>query len=233
MSFWGTLAKFAADAAGSFVGDPMLGHQVGGVAEGLFGGGGNMATDLSQATGGMAQARANNRIAQGDLAIRRGGLAKDIYNASLGAKSLENTLDSKNYDAAIKGLLAKNMQDVTVDVPDSLKGHLTTFSGGLRPSAIGPEGRALGANMAHFKASQIGNENLPAAPALPDIPDANVLDDILNASSAGSGLFGIIQKYLPKKGGGGFAGIPNLGAIDPAMIGGKSDPLEGFWDGLD
>lgn len=225
MSFWGTLAKFAGDAAGAFVGDPMLGHKVGGIVDGFTGGGGsggNMATDLGQSFGSMEQARANGRIAQGTLALKQGGLANEIYQASLGAKGLENTLDSKNYDSSMKGLLAAHMQDVGVDVPDSLKGHMTTFTGGLRPSAIGPEGRALGANMAQFKSSQIGNEGLPTAPAVPDIPQPGFMDDLLNGASAGSGLFGIIQKYLPKK----LPGLPN-GSNDGADSG---DGLDKFWN---
>lgn len=192
------------------------------------GSGGNLGTDLGQGLGSIEEARANSRIAQGNLALKQGGLANEIYQASLGAKGLENSLDSKNYDSSMKGLLAAHMQDVGVDAPASLNGHLTTFTGGLRPSAIGPEGRALGANMAQFKSSQIGNEGLPAAPAVPDIPQPDFMDSLLNGASAGTGLLGIIGKYLPKNTpvlGSRSNGVGNIGALVP----GQDDPMASFW----
>jgi hypothetical protein len=102
------------------------------------------------------------------------------------------------------GDLLANVQDVQMSGMPSYIPHMS-FSGGLRPSALGPNTRAAGQNLSRqaLEAQLSGADipNLPdvsglgtAAPALTPLPQSSKLDTLLNLLSYGGQGYGAYEE---------------------------------------
>lgn len=174
---------------------------------------GNPLTDIAQILASASQGRALGKVNAGDLLLRQGSLANQMYNSALGAKSLEATLPSTRMSQVARGDFAANAQDVTASGPERVMNNVIHFSGGLRPSAFGPATRDAGSKLAGLAGSALGNETMPTAPTLPQLPESSLTDSLLSGATGATGILGALLGQ--SKGGGGdlgklLSGIKNL-----------------------
>lgn len=197
--------------------------------------GANPATDLSQVLGGTAEGRAKGKVDEANLLLDRGRLADSMYGNALTAKKLAASLPDTRASQAVRGDLLANMQDVTASGPARVMNNVTHFSGGARPSALGPNARAAGAALSKIGLDNIGNETMPTAPTLPDLPQANVEDKILGAATPALGIIGSIGQYLKNRpvaaGGPPFSDAGITAPLNPATLPGQQ-PLDALWADL-
>ncbi len=168
--FWTSLGGFAGDLIGGGTGEVIrdIGKGADIVAPILSNSGKTAATNR-----GIKDAQQFERQNQQDQ-LDRTAIAADAakttgqVNASDAAVNQQKELDaarSAGASAAFKGALAKNIQDVSFD-----RGNLSPtvanvhFSGGLRPSAFGPELRTAGATL-----NASGQNSLDHPPTFPTI----------------------------------------------------------------
>jgi hypothetical protein len=155
----------------------------------------NPYTDISQVLGGAAGGRLAGQTAQADIALRGGALQKSLYDAALNRALAGAVLPTYRANQAELGDLLANTQDVGVNAPPALAGHLTTFTGGRRPSALGPNARAAGAALSNIGASNIGKDVLPQVPSMPNLPTGSVVDALLGGGATATGILGALAKY--------------------------------------
>ena len=164
---------------------------------------------------GIGQGRAEGRAAEATANQNQGRAQADIYNSLVSALMRQGELgqqkatferDSPNvrFGQAMRGNLAANLQDVSMNVPDRLKPYMVNFSGGLRPSALGEGGRAAGQQLAQIGQGQMGKDsfsvpNLPAPPSLPDMPDSSWLDTFLNIAGPAAGAVGALGPLFGRR----------------------------------
>jgi hypothetical protein len=203
-SLLGTIGSVAGAAA------PILGGLARGRAEGQQRDIGNQQNQAALERQ-LYEATTRNQLQQGQQGLQRG---------QLGAQRAEFERDSPGvrFNQAMRGNLAQNLQDVQLNVPDRVKGSLVTYSGGLRPSAIGEGGRAAGAQLAGLGSSMMGKDTfeLPTMPELSQAPSAqglalpksNWLDKLLGVAGPAAGLIGAF-------GGRGQQQAPPPGIMDP------------------
>jgi hypothetical protein len=110
------------------------------------------------------------------------------------------------------GDLLSNVQDVDIQGLPSYINKIN-FSGGLRPSALGPMSRQAGTNLAQQAlAAQMSGSDIPVlpdtsklgtdAPALSEMQQAGGLDkvlELLGYAGAGAGLYGELEDQREKK----------------------------------
>lgn len=114
---------------------------------------GRAATSLASGLAGAAQSgrEADNAAASGTAnfeADQAGAANRDVLDRA--DLDLKRRLDARlgqsdAYEKAIQGALGKNIQDVHMDRPSGIPN--ISFTGGSRPSAIGPEGRAAASEL--------------------------------------------------------------------------------------
>ena len=215
MPNWGNIGKILG-AAGSIAAIPFTG---GASATGLLGLLGKAAPALGAAgsvMSGIGAGRAEGRQAEATANQNQGRAQADIYRAladaimrqgTLGQQKAEFERDSPNvrFGQAMRGNLAANMQDVSMQVPDRLKPYMVNFSGGLRPSAIGAGGRAAGQQLADLGSGMMGKDsfelpNLPAPPQTPDMPQAGWLDKFLNIAGPAASAVGVLGPMIGRRG---------------------------------
>ena len=183
---------------------PIIGNSTGGskpwwqtvldVASGKGGLGKVIGTAGDVATG-IEEGRAKDRSNQNDFNVvqdRNKIVANQNYEdallgrAGLDLKQRQFSQDSQNnaYKNAIRSALGMNLQDVTLGgVPKDVP--VIEFKGGLRPSAMGPQGRAAAALLNQkAMASLMNGETFDPLPAIRDFTPSDykkggVLDDIL------------------------------------------------------
>lgn len=167
IGFWGKLAKgLAIGGAGlatvmtAGAASPAIAGALGMSAgtAGAIGAGAGAASKILGAVGGAASgaadAAAANRGEETRTLLTRDSLgmqaARDFENAQQNRAKLQldqqdaaRTSETDAYKKALKSALAMHMQDVSVNRPDGVP--MIRFSGGARPSAIGPEGREAAA----------------------------------------------------------------------------------------
>lgn len=196
----------------------------------------NMLTDVSQQLGGAAAGRGAGRALEGDLLLRQGTLANQIYTASQNAASLKSKLATDRASQAVRGDLIANMEDVHADAPARVAPYVTHFSGGARPSAFGPNARAAGAKLSSLALDKLGNEGIPDAPSVPELPQGGALDSVLATGAGISGILGTAGKYLGRNTPSGpsspqddrygdFSGAPPTNQV-PALASGGADDFE-------
>jgi hypothetical protein len=186
---------------------------------------------IGGAMGGAAKGRADARLAESNLVTARDGqqlgaegMRLNAGQTAANAKNqglLERALlqlkqreygDSAplgRYQQAILGNLAQNMQDVQIG---GLPRGVTPvqFSGGMRPSAIGPGGRAAGAELAQQAMARLmGGDQFEDVPytELPTqlnwrqsaLPKAGLLDKILGMGGFAGAMAGGVQSGLPQR----------------------------------
>lgn len=153
---------------------------------------GNPLTDIAQILAQAAQGRALGKVSAGDLLLRQGSLANQMYGTALGAKSLEAALPSERMSQVARGDYAANAQDVTASGPERVMNNVIHFSGGLRPSAFGPATRAAGTKLAGLAGNALGNETMPTAPTLPQLPQSSLTDSLLSGAAGATGILGAL-----------------------------------------
>lgn len=184
----------------------------------------NTAQNLSQVLGGAAGGAAALQGQSGQLANIQGNLQQQLYNDAVNRFLTQNvTLPSEGADMARKGDLQANVQDVRSTMTP---GAGYSFSGGLRPSALGPNARQAGQNLSR----QGLNLQSMQMPALPNIPNVQInpsgFQQALQYGALGSGVLGAFQKnpiqqWLASQNAGGGGGVLNYGPEDPYT----SDPI--------
>lgn len=135
-------------------------------------------SDLATTTGDIEKARALGLISQAQAQQAQDRLNQQRAELALAAPGVE----AKN---SVIGDALANMQDVTVSGL-SPQINVPTFSGGLRPSMLSANSRALGANMS--RNALLNNMTGSDVPALTPLPTSNALDSILQGTSLTSGL---------------------------------------------
>ena len=167
--------------------------------------------------GGAAKGSAENDAAKMDAAQRMNDQRLQQYgqqqnaqfnlgNLDLQRQQFNETSEAARMKRALIGALLGNVQDASVSVPGIQN---ATVSGGLRPSALGADGRALAALMVKLASekAQAGNQyqggQLIDAPDLTDLSGMRVGGNkFLNALGlAGSALGGIGSAYRSGSGG--------------------------------
>lgn len=162
---------------------------------------GNPLTDIAQILASASQGRALGKVNAGDLLLRQGSLANQMYNSALGAKSLEATLPSTRMSQVARGDYAANAQDVTASGPERVMNNVIHFSGGLRPSAFSQTTRDAGNKLAGLASSAMGNESMPTAPTLPQLPESSLTDSLLSGATGATGILGALLGSTPSGGG--------------------------------
>lgn len=204
MGFWSQLAKIGGDIGGAFVGDPLLGHQVGGVIEGLTGAG--------QVAGNDAAASAQGRLAQAGAQQAQDRNAIGLFGAKNAAAQQALNQHGQLAQQAAQGDVMSNVQDTQFSgLPSYI--HQANISGGLKPSLLGPNARQAGQTLSRNALMQLmaGDTNLPKAPELTPLPEASTMDGFNKGLSrvgafagALSPLFkGLLQGRGDSSGGGG------------------------------
>lgn len=174
--------------------------------------------DIGTVLGGAAAGRAAGTNAQNSTALQGGGLANNLYQSALDRAKLQAALPNFRAQQAVTGDQIANMQDVVPTGPANVMSHVVNFTGGKRPSNLGPNARAAGAALSNIGASNIGQDVLPQVPAMPNLSNGGVLGNILGGGSLAASLLAAIQKL--GKGGssgggsGGGSGPGSGGAID-------------------
>lgn len=218
-----------------------------GILGGLLGGGGGSSggssgilskilPNLSQVLGGAAGGQAAQQSQQGQLATQQGNLQQQLYNDALNRFTMGRVgLPSQGASMAARGDLLANVKDV---VPTMTPGAGYSFSGGIRPSALGPNARQAGANLSNAGLNlQSAQGDLPALPNFPNIStQPGGLQQALQYGALGSGVLGALGGGQPagsmppwlqnmlKSGGGAnqanpAAGLPAIGPQDPDPYG--------------
>jgi len=160
MGFWSKLGKI-----GALVGAGAATIATGGAAAPALGMAakiGTLASVAGNTIGAMGKQAAENRYAQDqrnadyfNAAARHAG---NMVNAEVNQRQDARTAQNNAYQNALRAALAQNMQDVSID-RSQFRSNVPniSFSGGLRPSAIGPLGRQAAALMAQQSMQQLQN----------------------------------------------------------------------------
>jgi hypothetical protein len=144
---WKSLLPIAGAVAAPFTGGASLGLTaglggalksalpgiIGGVASGIAGGAQKGREAQNTAAQDAAQFAQRENAAKESSLMGRAGL--DLQQRGFTQQSQGDA-----YQKALKSALAMNMKDVTLDMPSRISKF--NFSGGLRPSALGAEGKA-------------------------------------------------------------------------------------------
>lgn len=192
----------------------------------------------AQIAGGIAQSKAQGRAAEAAVNQRQDQGAQNAYatDKSLDLEALirgyqaeldkakgqlseyETKLAAPQSRAAnsVRGDILANVQDVGVSAPDGV--NVTSFSGGLRPSLLSGNSRALGqqmskealldalsgsptpfSNMAPVDLSSITGRRAPEQTAL---PQASAMDRVMEAIGTYGGMAGgLLNSQRPATGG--------------------------------
>jgi hypothetical protein len=246
-----------ANAAGSAIGTKVSGGSwgqaaaagAGGALAGKGGYWGNLGrqlanpTVISSTTGALAAGKQAGREAENlnakDTAAFKLRESEGHEDALQGRANLDLRqrgfgMDSQNnaFGNAIRAALLKNMQDVSMDRPEGIP--TMSFKGGMRPSALGTEGREAAALMHSLSMDKLKSgeqfDKLPAlertAPA--EFKKPGFWENALGAVSVGSGamagaqqmgqqsefqnrILQLIAEYMKQEEaqqGGGGAGVP-------------------------
>lgn len=183
---------------------PVLGGMAAGRQQGL------MNEDLS------SQSRDRNALQRAALANQYGLTSTQMGNANA-QQGYENQMSQAKYrmdapsiraEQARKGDLLANVQDVSVSHPRAAIAH---FTGGLRPSALGPNAREAGRLLSSGAVDAMrSGEQLPTSPEfsaapppmIPNLstaPQSGILDKILSVAAPASALAGAVQPYFNRQ----------------------------------
>jgi hypothetical protein len=168
----------------------------------------NPIADIGTVLGRAAEGRAAGVSAQNNTALASGDLSNRLYQSALDRTKLQAALPGFRAQQAVTGDQIANTQDVGVQAPSWIQPHVTTFTGGRRPSNLGANARAAGAALSNIGASNIGKDTLPAVPTAPEMKDGGVLGNILGGGALGAGILAALTK-----GSGGSGGVIDFNKI--------------------
>lgn len=164
--------------------------------------------------GGLSGGRQRGKAQEAQLAQGQDQTRARLYDiltsnllrqSQLGAERAQFERDSPSvrFGQALRGGLAANMQDASVNVPSRWAPSKVSVGGGLRPSAIGPQGREAGSKLSELALSQMGKDtfsipNLPPPPGLnpAGMPRANFLDKFLGIAGPAASFTGLLGEQL-------------------------------------
>ncbi len=149
-------------------------------------------SQLSNVMGGAASGLANQANQQSNLATAQGNMAQKNYTDQLNQAILQKlTLPATGAAMAAKGDVQANIQDMT---PNFTPGQGYSFSGGLRPSLLGPNARAAGQNLSNAGVSA-QSAQLPGMWQMPNFPSTTPggLQQGLQYGALGTGILGALQ----------------------------------------
>jgi hypothetical protein len=165
--------------------------------------------DIGQWVGQTAEGRAEGRKADIDataLANRQEmdrtaleeRLAQNLYANEYEQFAANTQLPNLRASQAVRGDLIANMEDVHADHP---RANVVHFSGGLRPSALGPNAREAGRKLSEIGLSNMGNEKMPTIPKtqmgkMLEMPQAGAVDKILGVAGPAASLAGLLAKRV-------------------------------------
>jgi hypothetical protein len=162
----------------------------------------------SEATFNQAQDRtaqnayATDKSLDLEALIRAYGAELDRAKGQLSEYETKLSAPQSRASNAVRGDILANVQDVGVSAPDGV--NVTSFSGGLRPSLLSGNSRALGQQMSKealldaLSGSPTPFSNLPAvdlssitgrsAPAQTELPQASTMDRVMEAIGTYGGM---------------------------------------------
>lgn len=182
------------------------------------GGSPSAAQGVGQTAAQIEQGRLNALIAQAhlqqeqdQLALNRANSGVNVGNLDLAQKKQALTAPGMEAGNSARGDILANSQDAVMsNLPASLAGHMPTISGGLRPSLLSPNSRALGAQMSrNALTNTMSGKDTNFAP-LPTVPGATPLPSPTGLDTAMQGVAGA----------GGF--LTALGALHTPTTGASS-----------
>lgn len=204
-------------------------------------GGSNALTDVGQVLGNAAAGNAAGVNAKNTTALAGGALSNNLFQSAMQRALAQAALPNFRAQQAVTGDQIANTQDVVPTGPANVMAHVVNFTGGRRPSNLGPNARSAGAALSGIGASNIGKDVLPAVPTMPKLSDGGVLGNVLGGGSLATGLLGSL---LPKNSGSGgnigdlIKGLKGLfnrggsttvtGDAGPDIFGGGIGPDEQF-----
>jgi hypothetical protein len=172
---------------------------------------------------------AQQNIAQQDAMLKAASLKEsgtmDRAALELQRKAYADAAPMSRYKQALLGSLAANARDVSASRPAGVPN--ISFGGGLRPSAIGPTGRAAGEAMAAqamlrlLKGDQFSDVGAAPDPkvlsptSLSPLPKSNILDRILGGLSVAGMAAGAYN--LSQGGGAGSASSDAMSGVNAPM----------------
>lgn len=237
MSFWskfGKIAGIAGAGAASLAtlgaASPALGAALGGIGMGgkvMSGLGtvGKVGGALSPVVGGIAKGRAEGRQAETDNLMAHDRMVQQAiqqeFANKLGLAGTEANMLDLRANQARHGDLQANVQDV--HIPDNERVHIPHWTGGVRPSALGPNARAAGQRLSDTALAKMGNEGLPTAPVphISPLPQAGFADKLLGAVGPALGIAGAFPQS-PNQGATGGPqrmGMPGAPILSPGDLG--------------
>ena len=167
----------------------------------------NMVGKAAPLLSGMAKSRAESLNSQNDQTLSQDQLRQRMWEAQTQALLQRGQMlqdqakfniqaPSMRADQAKRGSLMANVQDLRF--PDNPRVKVMHPTGGIRPSALGPEARQAGSQLAQLGLSNIGKDsfevpNLPKAPGLSELSGGGFLDSLLGGATAASGILNLLQ----------------------------------------
>lgn len=204
MGFWSSLGTLGGMALAPFTGGASLPIAMG-LGASIGGAAGSIADSLSnagQVGGNAAASAAQGRLAEGQLTQGQDRNALGLYNAQLAAAQQAINQHSQLAHQAGQGDVMSNVQDVNISgLPSNV--HMGNVTGGLRPSLLGPNARQAGQTLSRNALLQLlqGDTNLPKAPQLTPLPQANGLDKVNAGLGYAGSMAGALSPLFQPKGG--------------------------------
>ncbi len=184
--------------------------------------GGNALTDVGQVLGNAAAGRASGVNAANTTALAGGALGNNLFQSAMQRALAQAALPNFRAQQAVTGDQIANTQDVVPTGPANVMAHVVNFTGGRRPSNLGPNARSAGAALSGIGASNIGKDVLPAVPSMPKLSDGGgALGNALGGGSLLSSLLGALGGG--GKGGSGF----DIGKLLSGLKGGYHTTVTG------
>jgi hypothetical protein len=194
MSIWSVLGDLGAGVAAPFTGGASLAliPAISALSAASGGGGTNIPSNMSQVMGSAASGMANQANQQSNLATAQGNMSQKNYTDQLNQAIMKAiTLPATGAQMAAKGDVQANIQDMT---PSFTPGAGYSFSGGLRPSDLGPNARTAGQNMSNAGVSAQSMQ-LPSMWQMPNFPSTtpSAGQQALQYGALGTGILGALQ----------------------------------------
>jgi hypothetical protein len=170
----------ATGAAGAGAGGAGFLGSLGGV-KGILGSVGPIA-------GAISGARGEGRLAEGMYDLQRGRAETE--------RAVANTsIDDRRMQQALRLALLGGAADAPNQAPAHIAARMPTSGGGLRPSALaGSRDDIIKAMQPRILESLMSGDHVPE---LPDAPDSNWLDKILEGTSYAGAIMGALPKRQP------------------------------------
>lgn len=208
MGFWSNFGKYAG-MAGAAVAAPFSGGASLAAMPALSQIG-TIAGAVAPVIGGLAEGRSQGKQQE---AINTRQALLDEFRSKIEANKLAAERPELRAEQARKGDLLANVQDVGVNASPEVMKHLVSFTGGKRPSALGPNAREAGRLMSDQALGYLKNgEDLPTAPSAEAMlapTKSGVLDKILGAAGPAMSLLGTVPPVARTMGGTQIPSDPN------------------------